>query len=500
LILADEKDSAVVYNPLNEIAVNISGWNSNCIGALWETNLKGGSNIFVAWTDSIVATFSYQQHSLKGSQCISFHVNTKLPYGFKPILLKENGIVCQSLGGALENVPLYSHREYLPQEFLEAYPNEVDQARIFRVLYLVGQEKCLWGLYPAVSNKKTWTLLAEALLQILQIDAAKKIFRIIGDIAMVTNLERILLCEDRQEMMGHICVLFGDFNLAQQFFLNSANPKEALYMRKDLFDWEQALLLAGRFAPEDTSALCLEYGSQLEMDGKYGEAHTRFEQALARCKEFNGSSSEIFDHEWACKSGYIRMTFALGDIPKGMNMLNDAKDKKLVFECISILESLKQYLEAGSLYEKSNEMEKAAECYIKVKNWNRLAQILSKVSTPRIFIQYGKAVEDEGKYAEAAGAYEKGKDYDSVIRILIDHLQDLDGGATLARQTLARESAKKIAILYVQKRNYENAIEFYLIAGMQSQALELAKQYGHMDFFARNVKDDASIELCKIEV
>lgn len=142
LILIDEKDAAFVYNPLTESATPIGGWNINFQSAQWETDPTPGRNMFVAWTDSIVATFSYHTYSLKGSQCIALHVNTKLPFGFKPILFKNNAIICQSLGGSLENVPLYSHREYTGEEFLQLYPNDVDQARLLRVLYLVGQEKC----------------------------------------------------------------------------------------------------------------------------------------------------------------------------------------------------------------------------------------------------------------------------------------------------------------------------------------------------------------------
>ena len=58
-------------------------------------------------------------------------------------------------------------------------------------------------------------LLAEALLQILELDGAQKIFKMLGNIAMVINIERISKCEDLNEALGHVCVLFGDFTLAQ---------------------------------------------------------------------------------------------------------------------------------------------------------------------------------------------------------------------------------------------------------------------------------------------
>lgn len=79
----------------------------------------------------------------------------------------------------------------------------------------------------------------------------------------------------------------------------------------------------------------------------------------------SGSSVEISEHQFACESGYIRMTFALGDLVKGMSLLMAVHDKKLINDCIVVLENLKQYIDAGILYERLGEWEKAAESYIK---------------------------------------------------------------------------------------------------------------------------------------
>jgi hypothetical protein len=59
------------------------------------------------------------------------------------------------------------------------------------------------------------------------------------------------------------------------------------------------------------------------------------------------------------------MTFALGDLVNGTKLLSDINDKHLINDCISILETLKQYLEVGTLYEKIGNWERAAESYIK---------------------------------------------------------------------------------------------------------------------------------------
>ena len=130
-----------------------------------------------------------------------------------------------------------------------------------------------------------------------------------------------------------------------------------------------------------------------------------------------------------------------------------------------------------------------------MKNWKRLSEIQDRITNPKIFIQYGKAKESESKYAEAASAYEKARDYDAVINILINHLNDLDGGAELVRKTQGRESAKQVAQLYLQSRNFKQAIEFYLIAGLQQQAFQLAKDQNAMPYFAALIKEDASTAL-----
>lgn len=83
-----------------------------------------------------------------------------------------------------------------------------------------------------------------------------------------------------------------------------------------------------------------------------------------------------------------------------------------------------QYNEAAVLYEKADLYDKAASCYIKLKNWQKVGQILPQVSSAKINVQYAKAKEAEGNYMEAAKAYEAAKDYENIIRINLEHLNN----------------------------------------------------------------------------
>lgn len=50
----------------------------------------------------------------------------------------------------------------------------------------------------------------------------------------------------------------------------------------------------------------------------------------------------------------------------------------------------------------------------------KVGELLANVTSPKLHAQYAKAKEADGKYKEAAAAYEAAKDYDSVIRWSIE--------------------------------------------------------------------------------
>ena len=63
---------------------------------------------------------------------------------------------------------------------------------------------------------------------------------------MVWSLKEIKDIEDKKLLSGHVAMILGDFNLAQNLYLQSSSPVEALNMRRDLLQWDQALHLANK--------------------------------------------------------------------------------------------------------------------------------------------------------------------------------------------------------------------------------------------------------------
>lgn len=76
---------------------------------------------------------------------------------------------------------------------------------------------------------------------------------------------------------------------------------------------------------------------------------------------------------------------------------------------------------------------------------NKVGELLPQVTAPKIHSQYARAKEAEGRYKEAAQAYANAKDWDAVIRINLDHLQNPEEAVRIVRETQSVDGAKMVA-------------------------------------------------------
>ena len=76
---------------------------------------------------------------------------------------------------------------------------------------------------------------------------------------------------------------------------------------------------------------------------------------------------------------------------------------------------MKQFADAAVLYEKGQKYEKAAGIYIDpLKDFKKAAPLMDKIYTPKLHSLYAKAKEKSKEYKDAAQAYERAGDNDSV--------------------------------------------------------------------------------------
>ena len=121
---------------------------------------------------------------------------------------------------------------------------------------------------------------------------------------MVWSLNEIKDTEDKKLLSGHVAMILGDYNLAQNLYLQSGSPVEALNMRRDLLQWDQALHLANKLAPQEIPYISKEYAQQLEFTGNYKESLNHFEKGLGvTAKKFDDEDQ----HFVSCKMGVARM-------------------------------------------------------------------------------------------------------------------------------------------------------------------------------------------------
>jgi WD repeat-containing protein 19 len=274
---------------------------------------------------------------------------------------------------------------------------------------------------------------------------------------------------------------------AQELFVRSGRPQAALQMRKDLKHWEEALNLAKSADPSQLDDICREYASLLEMRGEYDVALEVFNRAV---QYPNQSEAELAKG----RGGIARCTIHLGDIRRGKQMALDSGSQQLCRECAQILESINQPSDAAQLYEKGGQFEKAASIYISTKNFNLAKPIMDKVSTPKLHLQYARAKEAEGKLQEAADAYEMARDFDSVVRLQLEHLGNPQKAFALVRMSRSAEGALMVAQFCKRNGDHGGAIEFLLLARRSDEAFALAQENEEMNRFVDMLGDAGTPE------
>ncbi|ORX55502.1 hypothetical protein BCR36DRAFT_581508 [Piromyces finnis] len=488
-IFIDDLNEGYICNPVNNTILSIPGISTQTIGILWDVECKD-SCTFVSYDNEFLTTYIFTESHIKGSQCLIMGT-TKLSYGLRPILLNCGVVSSQTHNGKICMTQLSTHLD-IKEDSLE---KERNIKKLLQLLYSLGRFNELWKVYNFNKDLDSWRDLAEKALINLDIKTAKRIYRLIGDANKVLFLNKIEEIEDKNSLCGQISMLLGEYDNAQEFFLRNSDGISALNLRRGLRHWDQALSLASTFAQNEVSIIAKEYALELEFNGDYNQALSMYNKALSCVNSVNISDEEKSKHITLCNAGLIRTTLQNGEISKGMKMLRSIQNKELLQECGSILENLKQYNEAGQLFKRSENYEKAALIFLKAKKYSNVSSILSHITSPKIFLQYAKIKEAEGEFKEAENAYEKAQDYESVVRLIIEHSSNIDKAVEIVRKTRSRESARLISRFFQKINDYKSVIEFCLIADMKEDAFEIAQQHNEMEHLAALLKEDASQDM-----
>ncbi|XP_014487118.1 PREDICTED: WD repeat-containing protein 19 isoform X1 [Dinoponera quadriceps] len=489
LCFVDNKSDVYVFDPINEAAITVPDCPDNIDGILWDQNIFERA-IFAVYNKSNIVTYIFVKYFVEGTKVIKINT-TKLPSESVPLLMYSGEVTLSTMGSKLIQITLTSH---------EDIGNIVESKKINEILnnqILCRRFQQAWNSCEKLNEKDAWLKLGRSAIANLNIEFAIRVYRQIEDASMVWTLQNMENVDELALLCGHACILLGDYNEAEKYFLQSSEPVQALYLRRDLMQWEQALSLAQKLKPDEIPFIAREYAQQLEFTGNYPKALTNYERGLV---DYNTSSILVTQnphHRNQCLAGIARMSIRCGDSRKGVGIAMDNESSRLLRkECAEILESMKQFSEAALLYEKAEYFDKAASAYIKLKNWHKVGQLLPQISSAKINIQYAKAKESEGKYEEAAKAYETAKDYDNIIRINLEHLNNPARSVEVVQQTKSIEGAKMVAKYFQRMNDYNAAIKFLILSNCHDEAFQLANQHGKMELYGEilvNTIEDTNV-------
>ncbi|MCJ8749256.1 hypothetical protein PDJAM_G00174210 [Pangasius djambal] len=482
LVFIDDKSDGFLYSPVDGLLFEIPDFSSTITGVLWE-NWVNDKAIFVAFDEDKVYTYAFHKDTIQGSKVILVGA-TKLPFSHKPLLLYNGGLTCQTQSGKTSSILLSTH-SFLNTTQTSSSKEQL-QSQLQQAIKLKRFSEA-WSLCSVLGRTEAWAELGRACLHHMEVELAIRVYRSMGNVGMVLSLEDIKGIEDQNLLAGHLAMFCNDYNQAQDLYLASSYPMAALEMRRDLQHWDSALQLAKRLHPDEIPFISKEYAIQLEFVGDYTNALAHYEKGITGDNKFQ-------EHDESCLAGVARMSIRMGDIRRGVNQAIKHPSKTLKKDCGAILESMKQYSEAAQLYEKGQYYDKAASVYIRCKNWAKVGELLPHVSSPKIHLQYAKAKEADGKYKEAALAYESARDWDSVIRILLEHLNNPEEAVRIVRETQSIDGAKMVARFFLRLNDYGSAIQFLVMSHCSDEAFQLAQQHGQMEVYADIIGSEASME------
>ncbi|NXA79906.1 WDR19 protein, partial [Thryothorus ludovicianus] len=465
----DDKSDGFVYCPVNDRVYEIPDFSPTIKGILWE-NWPMDKGVFVAFDDDKVYTYVFHKDAIQGSRII-LAGGTEVPYSHKPLLLYNGELTCQTQSGKTNNIYLSTH-SFLGN--LKDFGPDMLRQMLTQALMLKRFSEA-WEVCRLLNDQSCWNELGKACLHHMEVDFAIRVYRTSGNAGMVMSLEQVKGIEDHNLLAGHLAMFTNDFDLAQDLYLASSCPIAALEMRQDLQHWDRALQLAKCLAPDQIPFISKEYAVQLEFMGDYVNALAHYEKGIT------GSNKE---HDEICLAGVAQMSIRMGDVRRGVTQAMKHPSRLLKRDCGAILENMKQFSEAAQLYEKGQYYDKAASVYIRCKNWAKVGELLPQVSSPKIHLQYAKAKEADGRYTEAVVAYEHAKQWDSVIRLYLDHLNNPEKAVNIVRETQSLEGAKMVARFFLQLGDYGSAIQFLVMSKCNNEAFTLAQQHNKMEIYA----------------
>ncbi|XP_053681434.1 WD repeat-containing protein 19 [Anopheles nili] len=490
LVFIDDHSLGFMFIAASEESLRIPDFPKHCTGVMWDFSQ---SHVFVANDRTSCITYAFVRISVRG-KIVEKVGTTSLISEQIPLMLFDGDLCLYGNGGKLTSVVLDTHSNKPGRDVKEQ----------LRTTKLMRKYAEAWELCKLINDIEEWNNLGMTAIGDLNISFAIKVYRQIGDVAMVCALEEISQIEDLNTLAGFCAVLRDEIEDAKTLFTKSGNPSEALELCRDLLQWDQAMALANTLAPEQIPFLAREYGAQLEFTGNNTEALMNFERGLKIAEAGNNAASQeeqlklkqrqqLNDqHIKLCKAGIARTSIKCGDVRRGLQLAVELNDKQLYNECGEAMIATGHLSEAATMLEKGESWDKAAEIFIQLKQWKKIDHILPHVVSLKLHATYAKAKEAEGQFADAITSYQIAGDMDGVVRIYLQHLDDPHSASEILLETRSIEGSKMLSKYFEQHGDYESAIQFLVLCGCITEAFAIAQKQNKIIYYGEVLEHSSS--------
>jgi WD repeat-containing protein 19 len=501
VIVLDSINRVLLFSPVNGSLILVPDTPSNVERCLWDHGatdpglfaLSTASNSALqaylfsptSLTGPVIATLGTAAIRANGN-IVTDAVPTQLPSQEAMPLFIADGVAHVHLpaSSSISPVTLISH---LPIARAQTGRVSVDKVKdAFAASLALSRLHHAWTLAAELDDKACWLALSAKAMESLELELAQMVYRRLGDAGMVQSLSLVKQIECKLACAGHVALLFGDHGLAQDLLLRSSDAQAALDMRKDLLEWDVALKLAETIDPQQVPALSFERARQLEFKGEYAEALSMFERAESLFSTSNENATD--ELKTSISAGVARCSMRLGDVRRGAAVASTLKNNQFVRECAAILESMRNFDDAALLYKKAENYDKAVSLLIAAKNFTAAAPLMELTSAPKLHLAFAKSREAAKDYVEAVRSYEKGRDTDSVVRLLLEHLKKPERAAEVVRTSRSTEGAQAMARFCKSAGDFRGAIEFLLLAKKRDDAFELAAANNEMGLYVQALR------------
>uniref|UniRef100_A0A182PEV0 Uncharacterized protein n=1 Tax=Anopheles epiroticus TaxID=199890 RepID=A0A182PEV0_9DIPT len=480
LVFIDDHSQGYLFIAACEETLRIPDFPKHCTGILWDFSQP---HIFIANDRNTCTTYTFVRVSVKGKM-VEKVGTTSLISEQTPLMLYDGDLCLHGSGGKLTSIVLDTHANKPGRDVKEQ----------LRTTKLMRKYADAWELCKLMNDVDEWRDLGMAAIADLNISFATKVFRNIGDVAMVYALEDLSQIEDINTLAGFCAVLRNEIEEAKTLFAKSSNPSEALELCRDLLQWEQAMALASTLAPEQLPFLAREYGAQLEFTGNHAEAMMNFERGLKHTETGSPEAKQLQQeqHVKLCKAGIARTSIKCGDVRRGQQLAFELNDKQLYNECGEAMLAAGHLTEAAAMLERGESWDKAAEILINLKQWKKVDNILPNVVSLKLHAAYGRAKEAEGHYADAINSYQLAGDLDGVVRIYLQYLDDPHSASEILLETRSVEGSKLLSKYFEQHGDYESAIQFLILCGCITEAFAMAQKQNKIVYYGEVLEQSAS--------